>query len=38
MIKIAEIWRFEENPEKIGKNPETGWISGGENYDVILEM
>ena len=27
MVKTEEILRFEKNPEKSGKNPETGWNS-----------
>ena len=32
MVKTEEILKFDENPEKSGKNPETGWHSGKENY------
>ena len=30
MVKTKEILRFEENPEKSGKDPETGCNSGKE--------
>jgi len=37
MVKIEEILRFEEIPEKSGKNPETGWNSGKEDYYISFE-
>ena len=32
-----DIWRFIENPEKSGKNPETGKFSETENHHIIHE-
>ena len=32
MLKTEEIWKFEVNPEKSGKNPETGWNFGQEYH------
>ena len=37
MVKNEEILRFEENPEKSEKNPETGWNSGKEDYHISFE-
>ena len=31
MVKTKEILRIEENPEKSGKDPETGYNSGKED-------
>ena len=37
MVKTEEIFRFEENQEKSGKNPETGLNSGKEHYHIKFE-
>ena len=37
MVKTEEILRFEQNPEKSGNNPETGWNSGKEDYYISFE-
>ena len=37
MVKTEEILRFEQNPEKPGNNPETGWNSGKEDYYISFE-
>ena len=37
MVKTEEILRFEQNSEKSGNNPETGWNSGKEDYPIKFE-